>query len=284
MGRFSSWVQGQLESGKAETEVEEVRDEKPAVFRVENQQLRSQSNGIRYRLSPDLRDKHSKVALFGSKVKGIPCGGCWVKVGSRYLPTHIGTAQVLRPWEEDLPAKEFEEKECDKQLGKLLFGENESQGYAEARLEVPRRHLIRPETSEEGPLLALGSGALYEVMFERVAIRSAPSTAATTLEIKQKGDALELFAWDESRLWRQCPADTLCNTAGWVMLDHPDFGPLVRPKGAPFCGTALAPLCRAAAEAQLAELRRFLRAGGIAGSGQRVELDALVFGGGKFLG
>ncbi|CAJ1396726.1 unnamed protein product [Effrenium voratum] len=121
--------------------------------------------------------------------------------------------------------------------------------------------VIRPETSEEGPLLALGSGALYEVMFERVAIRSAPSTAATTLEIKQKGDALELFAWDESRLWRQCPADTLCNTAGWVMLDHPDFGPLVRPKGAPFCGTALAPLCRAAAEAQLAELRRFLRAG-----------------------
>lgn len=98
-------------------------------------------------------------------------------------------------------------------------------------------------------------------MYDRVAIRSAPLTTATTLEVRQKGDAIELFGWDSSKLWCRCPADESGTTAGWVMLDHPEFGPLVRPQGAPLCARPLEPLCVAAAEDQLLELRHFLDEG-----------------------
>ncbi|CAE7214722.1 unnamed protein product, partial [Symbiodinium pilosum] len=122
----------------------------------------------------------------------------------------------------------------DKLLGQILFGaSDEDTGYIDQRQpeKVAARALIRPETSQtDAPLLPVGDGAVYEVLYDRVAIRSAASTTATTLEIKQKGESLELFEWDASRKWRRCAADVLATTAGWVLLDHPEFGPLVRPK------------------------------------------------------
>ncbi|CAE7614302.1 unnamed protein product [Symbiodinium sp. CCMP2456] len=273
MGRFSSWAQTRAaESPKEEAAAEAVQEKQ--LFVVENLQLRSKSNGIRYRCSPDLADKHSKVALFGSRIKGIPYGGCWIQVGSRFLPTHIGGAEVLRPVEEGSaegiatePADE-DVKEQDKLLGQMLFGRSEvDAGYIDQRQHDKSptriaRNLIRPETSmTDAPLLSVGDGAVYEVLYDRVAIRSAASTTSTTLEIKQKGETLELFEWDPSRKWRRCAADALATTAGWVLLDHPEFGPLVRPQGGPLCARPLEPLCAAASEAQLGELKRFLNEG-----------------------
>ncbi|CAE8640289.1 unnamed protein product [Polarella glacialis] len=123
--------------------------------------------------------------------------------------------------------------------------------------------LIRPETSAPGcgPLLRPGAGAAYEVVFDRVAIRSAPTVHATTLEVKPQGSLLELFDWDDSRLWRRCPADLSGTTAGWAMLDHPEFGPLLRPKGSVLCVRPLEPLCVAAAEGRDEDLQRFLAQG-----------------------
>ncbi|CAE7427545.1 pgi [Symbiodinium sp. CCMP2592] len=273
MGRFSSWAQSRAaESPKEEAAAEAVQEKQ--LFIVENLQLRSKSNGIRYRCSPDLADKHSKVALFGSRIKGIPYGGCWIQVGSRFLPTHIGGAEVLRPVEdgsaEGIAVEPVDEdvKDQDKLLGQMLFGRSEvDAGYIDQRQldKSPTRlarTLIRPETSmTDAPILSVGDGAVYEVLYDRVAIRSAASTTSTTLEIKQKGETVELFEWDPSRKWRRCAADALATTAGWVLLDHPEFGPLVRPKGAPLCARPLEPLCAAASEAQLGELRRFLNEG-----------------------
>ncbi|CAE7332214.1 pgi [Symbiodinium necroappetens] len=273
MGRFSSWAQTRAAESPKEEAAEAVQAvQEKQLFVVENLQLRSKSNGIRYRCSPDLADKHSKIALFGSRIKGIPYGGCWIQVGSRFLPTHIGGAEVLRPVEEGsaegVAIEPADDDVKDKLLGQMLFGRSEGDaGYIDQRQldKSPTRiarNLIRPETSmTDAPLLSVGDGAVYEVLYDRVAIRSAASTTSTTLEIKQKGETLELFEWDPSRKWRRCAADALATTAGWVLLDHPEFGPLVRPKGAPLCARPLEPLCAAAAEAQLGELRRFLNEG-----------------------
>ncbi|CAK9057415.1 Uncharacterized protein SCF082_LOCUS30833 [Durusdinium trenchii] len=141
-----------------------------------------------------MADKHPKVAIFGSKVRGIPLDG-WVKVGRRYLPTHIGNACVLRPVNQESAVIKLNEEEADRQLGQMLFGK---EGYGYGGDEVPTasptavspargRQLIRPETSAPGaePLLPVGFGACYEVVFDRVAIRSAPSLTATTVEVKK---------------------------------------------------------------------------------------------------
>eukprot|EP00440_Ansanella_granifera_P049531 gb/GFBE01053672.1/.p1 GENE.gb/GFBE01053672.1/~~gb/GFBE01053672.1/.p1 ORF type:complete len:507 (+),score=102.20 gb/GFBE01053672.1/:1-1521(+) len=293
MGRFSSWVQARGAAPVVEDEpvsATVATEEVPQLFIVDNLQLRSKSNGVRYRLSPNLADKHeSRVALFGRKVKGTPCGGCWVKVGKRYLPTHIGTAQVLRPAQpddqatmerSDDEADRAEVLEKDNRLGQMLFGAEDlprrdedeetlqvprqSAGYAATQeAKTTRQVIIRPETSAPGaePLLRMGEGALYEVIFDRVAIRSAATTRSTTLEVKEQGSVIELFEWDSSRLWRRCPADLSGTTAGWVLLDHPEYGPLLRPKGVPLSVRPLEPICVAAAENQLVELRRFLAEG-----------------------
>eukprot|EP00439_Symbiodinium_sp_Y106_P085112 s109_g27.t1 len=261
MGRFSSWAQSRAaESPKEEAAAEAVQEKQ--VFIVENLQLRSKSNGIRYRCSPDLADKHSKVALFGSRIKGIPYGGCWIQVGSRFLPTHIGGAEVLRPVEdgsaEGIAVEPVDEdvkdpldfthcrlflpsllsgnttlQDQDKLLGQMLFGRSEvDAGYIDQRQldKSPTRiarTLIRPETSmTDAPILSVGDGAVYEVLYDRVAIRLKVSIECNI----QKGETLELFEWDPSRKWRRCAADALATTAGWVLLDHPEFGPLVRPK------------------------------------------------------
>jgi len=185
---------------------------------------------------------------------------------------HVADSQVFgQAGHPDVATVDTDESElqADKQLGEMLFG---TTGYKKRvedsppllpTKESPTRHLIRPETSAPGaePLLPIGCGASYEVVYDRVAIRSAPLTTATTLEVRQKGDAIELFGWDSSKLWRRCPADASGTTAGWVMLDHPEFGPLVRPQGAPLCARPLEPLCVAAAEDQLLELRHFLDEG-----------------------
>lgn len=280
MGRFSAWAKEQspLESTAeprlgSQVSAYKAAPEVPtegAWYIVDNAQLRSQSNGIRYRLSPNMRDKHpSMVALFGYQVKGTPCGDCWLRVGQRYLPTQIGEVVVLRPVTGQPQTPEIAKSSDgagdagkDQLLGQMIFGPG-AESPVETKSAIPRQVLIRPETSASGsePLLRSGEGAMYEVQWDRIAIRSAPTTRSTTLEIKLKGSEIELFEWDSTRLWRRCSADASGTTAGWAMLDHPDFGPLLRPKDVPLCVSPLDPICVAAFEGRFTELRRFLKEG-----------------------
>jgi len=118
--------------------------------------------------------------------------------------------------------------------------------------EMPKRPQVKPPE--------LGSGALYEVVGDRAAHRAAPSLAAPILGCKLKGRCLELFEWDVTRLWRRCVDDKTW-LSGWVMLDSPEFGPLLRPKGLPFQVKPHEPLCIAAREDNLEHLQAFLRDG-----------------------
>lgn len=114
-----------------------------------------------------------------------------------------------------------------------------------------------------------GTGSQYEVVADRVAIRASPSLAAAFQFHVKKGAFTEMFDWDETRQWRQV-VDKV-NRLGWIMLDHQDYGPLVRPGWVPFQVAPLPPLVVAAMEKDLKHLKAFLKEG--------VDLDATDAGG-----
>lgn len=102
-----------------------------------------------------------------------------------------------------------------------------------------------------------GSGVLYEVVAERVFIRAAPGLQARTCGTRTKGQVVEVFDWDSTRCWRRTLlARTMVE--GWMLLDHPQLGPLARPKDVPFSVRPLEPLCVAAREGATEDLRRFV--------------------------
>eukprot|EP00747_Dinoflagellata_sp_TGD_P067039 gnl/TRDRNA2_/TRDRNA2_155088_c0_seq2.p1 gnl/TRDRNA2_/TRDRNA2_155088_c0~~gnl/TRDRNA2_/TRDRNA2_155088_c0_seq2.p1 ORF type:complete len:303 (+),score=50.86 gnl/TRDRNA2_/TRDRNA2_155088_c0_seq2:97-909(+) len=106
----------------------------------------------------------------------------------------------------------------------------------------------------------LSKGARYEVVVDTIAMRSRPSFDARRRAIKAKGVVVELFQWDPTRTWRRC-VDELTWIDGWLPLDHPEQGPLLRPVGVPFEWRPLDPVRVAVRENTPLELRRFLKAG-----------------------
>lgn len=123
--------------------------------------------------------------------------------------------------------------------------------------EVEAKDEALEEVLAPEPHAAHGCGAAYEVLAERVALRRGPSTAAKPLGQLRRGEDVELFGWDTSRLWRYC-VDHRLSRSGWVLLDHVDLGPLLRPLGALLCVRPLNPLVVAAAEGRLEDLEAFL--------------------------
>ena len=121
----------------------------------------------------------------------------------------------------------------------------------------PKTKKTKAEATEEESLVFSGPGAFYEVMSERVAFRSGPSLGAKALGQLRKGEEVELFGWDESGLWRECVDHRLARS-GFVLLDHPELGPLLRPKGEPLCIRPLSVLAVAAQEGRYEDLERFL--------------------------
>jgi len=103
----------------------------------------------------------------------------------------------------------------------------------------------------------LGTGALYLVVANRVLIRGKPSLGAEALGCKVKGQVVELFEWDVTRLWRRT-VDPKCWFEGWMMLDHAEHGALLRPHGLPLQDAPVEPICAAIHERSLVDLRRFL--------------------------
>jgi len=117
-----------------------------------------------------------------------------------------------------------------------------------------RRLYVRGE-----PLLPLGTGLLYEVVAERALVRSEPTTAAPVQFAEARGAVVEMFDWDKSRRWRQVLDKT--NRVGWMMLDHDDLGPLLRPQSFPEQAEPIAPMCVAAAEGRPDFIDRFIEGG-----------------------
>jgi len=120
------------------------------------------------------------------------------------------------------------------------------------------------------PFFEVGSGGKYEVVASRVAIRASPEADAPIQGCEARGAVLELYDWDVTRKWRQFqkPSDLDFRkrvptswALGWIMLDHPEMGPLVRPQGTAFQQEPLNPLCVAISEDNLVDVQMFLLGG-----------------------
>mmetsp|Transcript_148261 Transcript_148261/g.476181 ORF Transcript_148261/g.476181 Transcript_148261/m.476181 type:complete len:517 (-) Transcript_148261:153-1703(-) len=228
-------------------------DEAQQVFLVDNSALNSRSKGLRYRRSPDLKDvdRESGSALFGTWVCGVSYDSEWVKVGSRFLPLRVQGHTVL-------VQQSNEGDEDASQVNTRL--------PARQRVEWRESAVQRAEELFD-PLFEPGTGMLYEVVAERVAIRSSPAAEAPIQGCENRGTKVELFDWDETRRWRQLQrpadqefkrADPRAWTLGWMMLDHEEHGPLLRPKGVPYQEQPLLPLCVSVHEDNLVNLQMFL--------------------------
>ncbi|OLP93484.1 hypothetical protein AK812_SmicGene24605 [Symbiodinium microadriaticum] len=222
---FSDWAKERLHAAL------------PKCYVVANSDLCSSSSGLRYRRSPSFSDAAKVTRLKPVPWDSLVCGtleadGTFLKLeDGYYLPVFTQSGiRVLHEIEREEPAKTREMRKAKKE----------------------------PEDESLG-LVFSGPGAFYEVMSERVAFRSGPSFGAKALGQLRKGEEVELFGWDESGLWRECVDHRLARS-GFVLLDHPEFGPLLRPKGEPLCIRPLNVLAVAAQEGRYEDLERFLAA------------------------
>jgi len=99
----------------------------------------------------------------------------------------------------------------------------------------------------------------YVVVFNKpVAVRVSPDLESPVCGRKDPGDTLELGDWDATCKWRRLH-DPCSEDSGWMLLDSPEFGPLLRPSWASTnAATPLPPICVAAAENNVVDLAAFL--------------------------
>jgi len=61
------------------------------LFLIDNSELKARTAGVGFRLSRkmDDRDVAEALAVWGMKLRGVQTGPDWVRIGTRYLPTHL---------------------------------------------------------------------------------------------------------------------------------------------------------------------------------------------------
>jgi len=266
MSRFAAWAGTQgvdVSTLSQKTDIKIAEGLGPEPYLVDNSLLKSTSRGIRYRHSPRLddRDRSIKPAKFGSVVFGTLHDRLWLRVGPRFLPIWVQGVQVLIP-ELSLTQKELARKKeaaSRSALPAWMFGseyvslgddddddDDDDNGNDLAAPTAP----VDSEEAKDAGKPKPGTGELYEVVSEGVRVRSEPNNTALVENIKTKGTVVEMFSWDESRQWRLCFEAGHNRKPGWMMLDHPTLGPLLKP---------LDQLCVAAARGDTAQLRRKLK-------------------------
>lgn len=222
---------------------------KKEAFLVDNKQLQSKSKGVSYRSSPCIQDKAKKVACFGDIVCGMVVNcedesasmfdeNAWLKVDyDLYLPFKVSGSQVL-----------------------ILAREDESNAEDEVHCTTSISCEKYQPPQVDPTLLDPGVGTIYNVVAEKVSFHKLPTVRSEGLGWKKYGDELELFGWDDSRNWRQF-LDHRTNLVGWIMLDHPDYGPLLRPNDLPLSVKQFQPLCMAVRERNYSDMKRFIEEG-----------------------
>ncbi|CAJ1379427.1 unnamed protein product, partial [Effrenium voratum] len=246
MPRFSEWAEQQRKESDNALNIagfciDAVARRELQAFQVDNSALCSQSSGLRYRTAEGGKNPALKVVPWGKVVWGVlDDAGEWLKVKpGRYLPVSVDGVQVLKAVEAEQVSEE-EAAAPEPRLGSL---------------KVPEKFRPAPEQSDLSE-----QGCWYKISAERVVLREGPSLGSAAISSLRRGARLELFGWDDTRKWRRClePRTAL---RGWVLLEHPDLGPLVCPQN-PSLAWRPRPLCDAAAEGRLEDLRCFLQEGG----------------------
>lgn len=105
-----------------------------------------------------------------------------------------------------------------------------------------------------------GRGAIYEVVTDKAIIRASPSVDSRMENFKRRGMTVELFDWDSTRAWRRCYDDEI-RIAGWMLLSHPQLGPLLWPKDIPMGPALIHPVYVAALENDPESLQKFCAEG-----------------------
>lgn len=230
----------------------------------------------------ELRDVYLKrnpgVAEFGSIVRGFRYGNEWLQVGDLFLPFKVGDIQVLTPawWDDTGNEEPRHEKTESRKTAWLVEAERLAEedgvvnmahkegGKVSGASDLSNKRGKKPNLSAfETSFLEPGTGAMYEVVRDSGTVsRSMPSQVAKIENVKDRGDTIELFGWDETLKWRRC-LDKIAGhyLTGWMLLDHPDVGPLVRPVGFPvvrWAGKPLHPMCAAIFENDLELVKKLI--------------------------
>eukprot|EP00913_Durusdinium_trenchii_P014871 g13947.t1 len=131
-------------------------------------------------------DKLTRIAEFNSVVRGVVCkaldGSQWLRVEDQlFLPLQVGNKEVLRRswWDAEEP----------RQLAEELRQKPAAQVSPARDVEEVEDFVSPPEVRSLEP----GSGALYEVVCERLPLRKAPHPKAPMQGTRRQGQILELF-------------------------------------------------------------------------------------------
>jgi len=240
-------------------------------YLVDRSQLeQSHGRGIRFHYRPSWDNNCCReVAIFGSIIYGIPFDEDWLGVGTRFLPMKVDGVAVLSRRQDLESESEADTSTSSSESSSTSSGSGSSgskalpsQAHATAHPDHWETNAIESlgAASSHEPVIEQGMGSLYVVVgVDRAVIRDAPSHEAAAKGFERKGAVVELFGWDSSLKWRQM--QRWGSQTGWMLLDHPGGGPLLRPKDGPFHNEPLVPLCVAVQERDVTSVHRFLLEG-----------------------
>lgn len=142
---------------------------------LDNSQLQSAAAYIAYRFSKNIEDKdESRIASYGSLVRGVDHGDGWLKVGNRYLPMVIrGVKVVILPQSENA-GHDFEDLQPARRssIGATQIQETKmpSQCSFEDLVRAANDINIHDQTPDHAHLRAVweASGANLEVAIENL--------------------------------------------------------------------------------------------------------------------
>merc|ERR1719401_2116559 len=169
-----------------------------------------------------------------------------------FVPVSLASCDILReldeiPYVEEWPSQAEVKKNADPR--------------ARHPVEEPVVDKALLDTNIPSDLSGLvpGQGCMWMAVAEKVAVRSGPSLAAKPYGRVLRGADVELFDWDATFTWRRF--EWKHNEEAWMLMDHPEHGPLLRAKGMPFQSKPISPLSMAAWEGDVHTVRRMLSSG-----------------------
>jgi len=251
MVRFEEWVASRIRA---------LREKE---YIVSNDFLRSSSNGLMYRSSPHMINtcSWSKVARFGSVVRGTQHDEHWLQVDNLFLPMAIKGTTVLFPHEDStccgyenedgVVDQSVESEQAWQQERVFNFDTSKLIALGLMTSISKRAHVKAALASPAVEHVVRANGEPHLVTNDIVMIRRSPRIDSLIENYRRRDDIIELFEFDPTNEWRVClEADSVkYGKVGWMKLHDERFGRLLRP---------LEPLCAAAWKGDIDRLQMLI--------------------------